>query len=686
MAAYKFASKWGTGSYADVTITPDPSTTVFKIGDIVTVSGTVYNAESSAVTGIYTGLNHLIEPEIAVNIAKGKTKSFTQSIEISRNHVSSNAIVGQDVKAKFSINLVHKSVSEIDELSSILSENGTYYYTLYFKIDDDTVAPVYSIDDVQFADSNGYLDYFDQYVQNKSICNVYLPPDKITTNPDGQISGRLSYVALDVQNEAGEKVYTAKKYSTSRLFDVGEIFSTPGNYTFTITVRGEYGKSNIQSRAMTVLPYTKPDLSAIGSDPVVLRYKKGVDDYGETIYTPDMTGTLALFKFDGGIAHLNGKNTWSLSLDYDLANADVAAASSGGVIASGTEINSIGYDYLDTLGFIPAEPLPVEFSPANRYRFTFTLTDYFGETAVLTGYADKATGLFNVTKNGVAVGMITTGEPGKKKFEVNENYESLFYGGIHGVTNYADGEIKTGGRWIDNRPIYRKILYIGNIAANGTGSAPIGGGALGALVSLRAWGIRGGSIRILPFAHSDERAAAWLYVDGWESDDPKVSVGVGSSGGVNDVTAIIEYTKASDEPVTPDDGTAPLMDADGIAVADAGGTPYTVRAYNADQYISVYTGAQIDTGIAKAYDALPILGGSVTGMLTLFADPIGAMDAVTKQFLEAAIRQIELTPGPRGVGIVDVTIEEVTGEYAVFTDKNGNQIVDANNNSFMVEV
>ena len=125
---------------------------------------------------------------------------------------------------------------------------------------------------------------------------------------------------------------------------------------------------------------------------------------------------------------------------------------------------------------------------------------------------------------------------------------------------------------------------------------------------------------------------------------------------------------------------------------DAGGTPYAVRAYNTDQYISAYTGREIDAGIAKANEALLRSGGTMTGALVLHDVPAEEMDAVPKKYVDSeistantktnalvnsslktakkyaeeyvaeAISKIELTPGPKGdagVGIIDITITEV---------------------------
>lgn len=168
---------------------------------------------------------------------------------------------------------------------------------------------------------------------------------------------------------------------------------------------------------------------------------------------------------------------------------------------------------------------------------------------------------------GACFGGFSSSTLGNPKLE--SHYPGFFYAGIHGVTNYAEEEVLTGGRWIDNKPIYRRVLKIGDIAASGTGSASIGSGALGELVSLRAHGKRGDHIRAVPFAHSTSTADAWLYISNWASDDPKVSVGVGSSGHINDVIAIVEYTKAADAPIEPAATHMAFADSDGRLIIDA---------------------------------------------------------------------------------------------------------------------
>lgn len=333
-----------------------------------------------------------------------------------------------------------------------------------------------------------------------------------------------------------------------------------------------------------------------------------------------------------------------------------------------------------------------QFSNGSNWDFLLVFGDQYESTTAKWTLARAFANLHlsGETTGGACFGGFSTSTLGNPKLE--SHYPGFFYAGIHGVTNYADGEIKTGGRWIDNRPIYRKTVELPPVPKGTTSTAAIVtiSQDIGQLIEYYGMVRRNNGVWY-PLNYRSISDST-LTVECYFRSDGGVAIRTGSNTVLDGGYMICLYTKASDEPVTPDDGTAPLMDADGIAVADAGGTPYTVRAYNADRYISAYTGAQIDAGIAKAYDALPILGGTMEGMLTLFADPVSAMDAVTKQFMETAIRQIELTPGEKGVGIVSITIREVTdpdeptGEYVAFTDSNGKLFIDANNNSFMTEV
>ena len=74
--------------------------------------------------------------------------------------------------------------------------------------------------------------------------------------------------------------------------------------------------------------------------------------------------------------------------------------------------------------------------------------------------------LSGASTGGACFGGFSTSEDGNPKLE--SYYPAHFYAGINGVTNYSTEEVKTGGKWIDGKPIYTKTVLISNIKANST--------------------------------------------------------------------------------------------------------------------------------------------------------------------------------------------------------------------------
>ena len=61
---------------------------------------------------------------------------------------------------------------------------------------------------------------------------------------------------------------------------------------------------------------------------------------------------------------------------------------------------------------------------------------------------------------GVCIGGFSTGTTANPKFE--SRVPAHFYAGVEGVTNYSTAEVKTGGTWIDGKPIYRRTFTTAN--------------------------------------------------------------------------------------------------------------------------------------------------------------------------------------------------------------------------------
>lgn len=107
-------------------------------------------------------------------------------------------------------------------------------------------------------------------------------------------------------------------------------------------------------------------------------------------------------------------------------------------------------------------------------------TTYAGALTIGTAY-EQATYSFTVPRDfvnfdlagaatgGVAIGMFSNSTLNNPMFECA--YPAYFYGGIAGVTSYAAAETPTGGVWLDNKPIYRRVF---TYTTTGTGLQSLG--------------------------------------------------------------------------------------------------------------------------------------------------------------------------------------------------------------------
>ena len=113
------------------------------------------------------------------------------------------------------------------------------------------------------------------------------------------------------------------------------------------------------------------------------------------------------------------------------------------------------------------------------------------ETAIATTSAARGTTSLHISGEpggGAAIGGFSTGTTENPKFE--SYVPAHLYGGIEGVTNYSTEEVKTGGSWIDGKPIYRITIPFSITATNTkVDIAPIPG--LSQLIRLYGAGDRG---------------------------------------------------------------------------------------------------------------------------------------------------------------------------------------------------
>lgn len=101
----------------------------------------------------------------------------------------------------------------------------------------------------------------------------------------------------------------------------------------------------------------------------------------------------------------------------------------------------------------------------NTWFFTvvFTAGEETANSDVM--YVERGTTSMHISGEpggGVCIGGFSTGTTANPKFE--SRVPAHFYAGVEGVTNYSTAEVKTGGTWIDGKPIYRTCLAV-NVAA-----------------------------------------------------------------------------------------------------------------------------------------------------------------------------------------------------------------------------
>lgn len=536
MANYTYRLTGTYNSYIDLVSDRDLNNEVFEIGDVINLSGSIYNSGGNGV-GTYTSLrvryyvaqtSSVTTASIAVNVPVKKTVSFSGlSITISARMCTMNPDVGKVAGVNLYFECDSPSTSQVSDVGN-----------KKIKINDPTVAPSYSVSVSDISDNTGYAERFGYMVQSNSGFKLNVPVSSISTGTDEHPSGHVSNATVTVTADDGTVIFNQSKYVTSSattiLIEGTNIFAKSGEYTCKLLLKGYYGKSSASSTTFSVLPYTKPAISANGSNPLAKRFRAEQDDTGGTIYTEAPDGNNVLVSFIGNVQAFNGLNTFDVSVKYGIDGAD--EMTDMGIVASGTDADSLVYSYQNTIDFMPVGT----FSADNRYQIDVTITDYFGQSATITGYVDKAIFRFRITENGVSVGMNSTATAEEKKFE--SAYPAYMYGGIAGVTNYpaAGVEELTGGTWVNaaNKrvPVYRQVLVYNLTATGSTQNGPTIAD-FDELVSIKGRFYRSadGYYHQLNFyASSNDMNYAYMRSDGVlrvRSTDKAI------------VTAIVEYTK-----------------------------------------------------------------------------------------------------------------------------------------------
>lgn len=216
-------------------------------------------------------------------------------------------------------------------------------------------------------------------------------------------------------------------------------FINAGEAVVTVTLTDSRGREVASSRSVDVRAYANPLITAFA----VERYEP-VYDADEQIsgYVPSDAGENVWVTLKASCSDIEGLNKigwWITAKD-----ADGETVYSGGGDALTVDLVN---DRSVITAAVPAA-LAVE--------YTVEVIDTAGYNAyqydnVVPGRANFA---LAASKYGASFGCMPKGTQEQPMLE--SAYPIYAYGGIEGVTNYSLDEVKTGGTWIDGKPIYSK--------------------------------------------------------------------------------------------------------------------------------------------------------------------------------------------------------------------------------------
>jgi hypothetical protein len=237
--------------------------------------------------------------------------------------------------------------------------------------------------------------------------------------------------------------------------------SGSGDVTYRYTVTDSRGLTTTGTGILVVLPWDVPQIGKFAIQRVT------------ELNVPDIGGTYGRATVQAAVSPLTvggaAQNTLTYQVHYrqigstgdwtaiDAVSASGQSVSDAALLKSGgTAIDSFG----DLLG----------------YEFRLTVTDRFGASTAFAEMPTKDVMLhIRRSAKSVAIGMKSTGTAGHPMFEVAP--DARFYGDVQfdgdvtglppTTTAYTTTEVDTGDKWVDGKPIYRKIYYSTATSAGG---------------------------------------------------------------------------------------------------------------------------------------------------------------------------------------------------------------------------
>lgn len=234
------------------------------------------------------------------------------------------------------------------------------------------------------------------------------------------------------------------------------VFQNAGEVTIIITATDSRGMSVEYEQTLAVCGYSSPEIEHFTASRYGPVYS---GDENVSGYRPDDLGTHVYVDFKASVCSVKssmGDELNSLAWHIEATNP-----------VTGAVKETSGVGDLDVSVLMEFQETVPE---SEAWEYTLTVSDEAGVyaaeySAVQTAMANFA---LAASKRGAAFGGIPHGTTENPMLE--SWYPLYAYNGIHGVNRYVEGEVETGGKWIDGKPIYRQVFCkeVAGSASNNT--------------------------------------------------------------------------------------------------------------------------------------------------------------------------------------------------------------------------
>lgn len=344
------------------------------------------------------------------------------------------------------------------------------------------------------------------------------------------LTGTAKYGATVVSWQLGidNRVYTASGASASIAHAP---IAGSGEVPYTYTVTDSRGLTRSYTGALMVLAWTAPQITAFSIQRVNSSGAQAVD------------GTCALASVQGSVASLmvDGAEKNSLRYRVQYRQTGTEAWTDSDEVAT-TAVS------VDQSWVLQADGADIDsFNDMQGYQFRLMLADIYAASQAMDEMPTKEIRLSIHEESG------NMGFGGEARTDTDGPHYD-FYGPVHfragstGQTVYSAGEVETGDRWVDGRPVYRICgMQARTIAAGTMTDIDLGIDPIENIICADVYLRQGAAWRPANYPNRNTTSVHTWLINGSDTE-PTLRIIMGNDMSANAVGYNIEYTKAADTP------------------------------------------------------------------------------------------------------------------------------------------